>query len=138
MLCYSLQIYFDFSGYSDMAIGLGQMLGFTFLENFDYPYRSALGHASSGAAGTSPCPRWFRDYLYIPLGGSRRGGARTCRNLLVVFLLCGLWHGAAWTFVVWGAWHGLFLALERIGFGGASQRVSPETPGTRLRCCSWC
>jgi alginate O-acetyltransferase complex protein AlgI len=112
LLCYALQIYFDFSGYSDMAIGIGKMLGFTFLENFDYPYRASSvrefwrrWHISLSS--------WFRDYLYIPLGGSRGGPLRTAVNLMTVFLLCGLWHGASWTFVVWGGWHGLFLALER-------------------------
>jgi alginate O-acetyltransferase complex protein AlgI len=112
ILCYTLQIYFDFSGYSDMAIGIGRMLGFRFLENFDYPYRSASvrefwrrWHISLSS--------WFRDYLYVPLGGNRRGRLRTGVNLMAVFLLCGLWHGAAWTFVAWGAWHGLFLVLER-------------------------
>jgi alginate O-acetyltransferase complex protein AlgI len=116
VVCYALQIYFDFSGYSDMAIGLGKMLGFTFLENFDYPYRSTSvrefwrrWHISLSS--------WFRDYLYIPLGGSRMGTARTVFNLMTVFLLCGLWHGASWTFVVWGGWHGLFLALERTALG---------------------
>lgn len=112
LVCYTLQIYFDFSGYSDMAIGIGRMLGFSFLENFDYPYRSSSvrefwrrWHISLSS--------WFRDYLYIPLGGNRGGHLRTGANLMLVFLLCGLWHGAAWTFVVWGAWHGLFLVLER-------------------------
>ena len=110
--CYTIQIYFDFSGYSDMAIGIGRMLGFSFLENFNYPYRSSSvrefwrrWHISLSS--------WFRDYLYIPLGGNRAGRLRTGANLMVVFVLCGLWHGAAWTFVVWGAWHGLFLLLER-------------------------
>nr|WP_325238156.1 MBOAT family O-acyltransferase [uncultured Oscillibacter sp.] len=108
---YTLQIYFDFSGYSDMAIGLGTLLGFTTPENFDYPYISASitefwrrWHLSLSL--------WFRDYLYIPLGGGRRGTARKCLNKAVVFLLCGLWHGASWTFVLWGAWHGLLSALE--------------------------
>ena len=117
LACYSLQIYLDFSGYSDMAIGLGRMLGFEFLENFLHPYASRSvtefwrrWHVSLSS--------WFRDYLYIPLGGNRKGRLRTGLNLVVVFLLCGVWHGAAWTFVVWGAWHGALLVLERIG-GGA-------------------
>jgi len=111
-LCYTLQIYFDFSGYSDMAIGLGLMFGFRFLENFDFPYvsRSITEFWRRWHISLSS---WFRDYLYIPLGGSRRGRARTFFNLLVVFFLCGLWHGAAWTFVVWGLYHGAFLVLER-------------------------
>lgn len=114
LVCYSLQIYLDFSGYSDMAIGLGRMLGFDLLENFLHPYASRSvtefwrrWHVSLSS--------WFRDYLYIPLGGNRRGRVRTGLNLVVVFLLCGVWHGAAWTFVVWGAWHGGLLLLERIG-----------------------
>jgi alginate O-acetyltransferase complex protein AlgI len=114
IVCYSLQIYFDFSGYSDMAIGLGRMFGFRFLENFNYPYVSQSitefwrrWHISLST--------WFRDYLYIPLGGSRAGAWPTYRNLLVVFLLCGLWHGASRSFAVWGLYHGLFLILERRG-----------------------
>ncbi|MCC7012039.1 MAG: MBOAT family protein [Planctomycetes bacterium] len=111
-LCYTAQIYFDFSGYSDMAIGLGRMLGFEFLENFDYPYvaRSVTEFWRRWHISLSS---WFRDYLYIPLGGNRRGTARTYLHLLVVFCLCGLWHGAAWNFVVWGLYHGAFLVLER-------------------------
>lgn len=116
IVCYSLQIYFDFSGYSDMAIGLGRMFGFRFLENFNYPYIAASvtefwrrWHISLST--------WFRDYLYIPLGGNRHGSWKTCRNLMIVFLLCGLWHGASWTFVAWGVYHGGFLMLERQGLG---------------------
>jgi alginate O-acetyltransferase complex protein AlgI len=114
-IAYTFQIYFDFSGYSDMAIGLGHMFGFRFLENFNYPYISQSvtefwrrWHISLSS--------WFRDYLYIPLGGSRKGGLRTYRNLITVFFLCGLWHGASWTFVIWGLYHGAFLVLERAGF----------------------
>jgi alginate O-acetyltransferase complex protein AlgI len=92
------------------------MLGFTFLENFDYPYRSSSVREFWRRWHIS-LSTWFRDYLYIPLGGSRGGGGRTAFNLMTVFLLCGLWHGASWTFVVWGGWHGLFLAIERTGFG---------------------
>ncbi len=115
VLCYALQIYFDFSGYSDMAIGLGRMFGFRFLENFNYPYISTSvrefwrrWHISLSS--------WFRDYLYVPLGGNRQGALRTHFNLLTVFFLCGLWHGASWNFVVWGLLHGLFLIIERLGF----------------------
>jgi alginate O-acetyltransferase complex protein AlgI len=111
---YAFQIYFDFSGYSDMAIGLGLMLGFVFAKNFDSPYRSQSitefwrrWHISLST--------WLRDYLYMPLGGNRRGPVRTYINLLIVMLLGGLWHGAAWTFVVWGGLHGLLLAAERLG-----------------------
>jgi len=112
-LCYTAQIYFDFSGYSDMAIGLGLMFGFHFLENFDYPYvaRSITEFWRRWHISLST---WFRDYLYKPLGGNRSGRGRTYVNLLVVFFLCGLWHGAAWNFVVWGLFHGTFLVLERV------------------------
>jgi alginate O-acetyltransferase complex protein AlgI len=113
--CYTLQIYFDFSGYSDMAIGLGRMFGFRFPENFNYPYIATSiqdfwrrWHMSLSA--------WFRDYVYIPLGGNRASTGRTYFNLVLVFFLCGLWHGASWTFVVWGLYHGIFLVLERVGF----------------------
>ena len=112
-LCYAFQIYFDFAGYSDMAIGLGKMMGFTFPENFDNPYISQnitefwkRWHITLG--------RWMRDYLYIPLGGNRVSATRLYINLWVVFLISGLWHGAAWTFIIWGAFHGLFLVLDRL------------------------
>ena len=111
-LAFLLQVYFDFSGYSDMAIGLGRMLGFHFPENFNYPYISASitefwrrWHMSLGS--------WFRDYLYIPLGGSRKGKARQLLNILIVWLATGLWHGAAWTFVLWGLWFAILLLLEK-------------------------
>ncbi len=115
-LAYSFQIYFDFSGYSDMAIGLGRMFGFHILENFNYPYisRSITDFWRRWHMSLS---RWFRDYLYIPLGGNRCGNLKNYRNLIVVFLLCGAWHGANWTFLVWGLWHGTFLVLERVGLG---------------------
>ena len=113
-VCYMLQIYFDFSGYSDMAVGLGKMFGFQFMENFNYPYISQSirefwrrWHISLST--------WFRDYLYIPLGGNRRSTCRNHFNLLIVFLLCGLWHGASWTFVIWGLYHGFFIVLEHAG-----------------------
>ena len=112
-IAFMLQIYFDFSGYSDMAIGLGRMFGFHFLENFNYPYiaRSIREFWRRWHISLST---WFRDYLYIPLGGNRHGAARTGANLLLVFLLCGLWHGASWTFLIWGVYHGIFLVLERV------------------------
>ena len=112
-IAYMLQIYFDFSGYSDMAIGLGRMFGFHFLENFNYPYiaRSIREFWRRWHISLST---WFRDYLYIPLGGNRHGPVRTGANLLLVFLLCGLWHGASWTFLIWGVYHGIFLVLERV------------------------
>lgn len=116
ILCYSLQIYFDFSGYSDMAIGLGRMFGFHFLENFNYPYvsRSIKEFWRRWHISLS---NWFRDYLYIPLGGNRRGKYRTAANLVLVFLLCGLWHGANWNFLLWGLIYGCFLVAERGKFG---------------------
>jgi alginate O-acetyltransferase complex protein AlgI len=112
--CYSLQIYFDFSAYSDMAIGLGHMFGFRFLENFDYPYiaRSITNFWRRWHISLST---WFRDYVYIPLGGNRESAGRTYFNLLTVFFLCGLWHGASFNFVIWGLFHGVFLVLERVG-----------------------
>lgn len=110
-IAYLMQIYYDFSGYSDMAIGLGKMFGFHFKENFNYPYISASiqeywrrWHISLSS--------WFRDYVYIPLGGNRKGKARAILNRIIVFFLTGFWHGANWTFVLWGAFHGLFLLVE--------------------------
>lgn len=113
LLAYTIQIYFDFSGYSDMAIGLGKMFGFTFPENFNRPY-SALSITDFWRRWHITLSNWFRDYLYLPLGGSRRGAARTYANLVFVFLVTGLWHGANWTFIVWGAYHGILLILERV------------------------
>ena len=120
---YSLQLYFDFSGYSDMAIGLGRMLGFDFKENFLWPYASASirefwrrWHVSLSA--------WFRDYLYIPLGGSRCSAARACFNVLVVFAVCGVWHGSGWMFLLWGLWHGAMLCCERL-FGPKRAKGAP-------------
>jgi alginate O-acetyltransferase complex protein AlgI len=120
-LAYALQIYFDFCGYSNMAIGLAFMMGFTYPKNFNYPYvsRSITEFWRRWHISLSS---WFRDYVYIPLGGNRQGQAKTLRNLVVVFLLTGLWHGAAWTFVLWGAYHGAFLLIERIGLGKALAR----------------
>lgn len=110
---YTFQIYFDFSGYSDMAIGIGRILGFHFLENFQLPYTSQnvtefwrKWHISLSS--------FLRDYLYIPLGGNRKGTMRTYLNLLIVFVVCGLWHGAAWNFALWGLYHGVFLVIERV------------------------
>ncbi|MCR5873971.1 hypothetical protein LRS10_07180 [Phenylobacterium sp. J426] len=122
MLAYTLQIYFDFCGYSNMAIGLAFMLGFTFPKNFDYPYmaRSVTEFWRRWHISLSS---WFRDYVYIPLGGNRGGAWKTVRNLLVVFLLTGFWHGAAWNFVVWGLFHGGFLLIERFGLGRVLERL---------------
>jgi alginate O-acetyltransferase complex protein AlgI len=115
IFCYTLQIYFDFSGYSDMAVGLARIFGFKFPENFNYPYISRSikdfwrrWHMSLSA--------WFRDYVYIPLGGNRVSLLRQYFNLVLVFFLCGLWHGASWNFIIWGAFHGLFLVFERLKF----------------------
>ncbi len=113
-ICYALQIFFDFSGYSDMAIGLGSMFGFKFPENFNLPYLSTSitefwrrWHISLST--------WFKEYLYIPLGGNRKGRFRTYINLWIVFIATGIWHGAAWTFVAWGLFHGFFIFIERLG-----------------------
>ena len=110
---YTLQIYFDFSAYSDMAIGLGMLFGFSFPENFKRPY-SAVSITDFWRRWHITLSRWFKDYLYIPLGGNRRGTTRTCLNMAIVCVLCGLWHGANWTFLIWGVYHGLFLVIERI------------------------
>jgi alginate O-acetyltransferase complex protein AlgI len=114
MFAYTFQIYFDFSGYSDMAIGLGKMIGFKFPENFDNPYTSKSitefwrrWHMTLGS--------WMKNYLYIPLGGNKvKSNARLYLNLCIVFLISGFWHGAAWTFIFWGAYHGIWLVLERV------------------------
>ncbi len=111
---YAIQIFFDFAGYSNMAIGLGLMFGFRFPRNFDYPY-TAQSVTEFWRRWHITLSQWFRDYVYIPLGGNRDGPWRTYANLTLVFLLCGFWHGAAWTFIFWGAWHGVFLVIERIG-----------------------
>ena len=128
-ICYALQIYFDFSGYSDMAIGLGLMLGFRFAENFNYPY-VALSIQDFWSRWHISLSTWFRDYLYIPLGGNRNGKLRTIVNLWIVFLLCGLWHGANWNFVLWGAYFGAFLSLERI----SNKNLTANVPIIFRRC----
>jgi alginate O-acetyltransferase complex protein AlgI len=113
VICYAIQIYFDFSGYCDMAIGMARMFGFRFPENFNYPY-CATSIQDFWRRWHMTLSAWFRDYVYIPLGGSRGGFWPTARNLWIVFLLCGAWHGASWNFVVWGMWHGFFLSIERL------------------------
>lgn len=132
-VCYLIQIYFDFSGYSDMAIGLGLCFGFHFKENFNYPYISSSiqefwrrWHISLST--------WFREYLYIPLGGNRKEKAKTYRNKLIVFFCTGLWHGANWTFIIWGLWHGFFIVAEDaakklfgLGKHGKNRRNPVET-----------
>lgn len=118
---FSLQIYFDFSGYTDMALGLGKMFGFKLPENFNYPY-TATSIQDFWRRWHMTLSRWFRDYLYIPLGGNRKGPVRTVFNLFIVFALCGLWHGANITFLIWGLLHGFFLSVERTGFGRYLER----------------
>jgi alginate O-acetyltransferase complex protein AlgI len=112
IFAYSLQIYFDFSGYSDMAIGLGRLMGFEFPQNFNQPYRSQ-NITEFWRRWHMTLSRWFRDYVYIPLGGNRTGKYRTFINLFIVFFLCGLWHGGAYSFIVWGMYHGILLIIER-------------------------
>lgn len=112
-LAYTIQIYFDFSAYTDMAIGLAQMFGFRLPENFDRPY-SAYSITDFWRRWHMSLSRWFRDYVYIPLGGNRKGTRRTYINLIIVFFLTGIWHGAAWTFLVWGMYHGALMVIERI------------------------
>jgi alginate O-acetyltransferase complex protein AlgI len=111
-MAYTFQLYFDFSAYSEMAIGIGLMLGFECPRNFAAPYR-ADSFGDFWRRWHISLSSWLRDYLYIPLGGNRAGAGRTYVNLMIVFLLCGLWHGAGWTFIVWGAWHGFWLVVER-------------------------
>lgn len=122
IMAYTLQIYFDFSGYSDMAIGLGKMFGFNFLENFNFPYISRSiaefwrrWHISLGS--------WFRDYVYIPLGGNRKGPWTTYRNLLIVWTITGFWHGASWTFMAWGFYYGVIISLERLGLSKILEKL---------------
>jgi alginate O-acetyltransferase complex protein AlgI len=131
IVCYTLQIYFDFSGYSDMAIGLGAMFGFRFPENFNYPY-VASSVQDFWRRWHLSLSRWFRDYVYVPLGGNRVSLGRTYVNLVAVFFLCGLWHGASWTFVVWGLYHGAFLVVERFRGRRAAQLKLRATELTLL------
>ncbi|MEI7594611.1 MAG: MBOAT family O-acyltransferase [Bacteroidota bacterium] len=122
IVCYSLQIYCDFAGYSDMAIGLGRMFGFEFLENFNYPY-IAKSVKEFWRRWHISLSSFFRDYVYIPLGGNRVKIGRTYLNLLLVFLLTGFWHGASWSFVVWGLFHGFFMVIEKLGFDKVLDRT---------------
>jgi alginate O-acetyltransferase complex protein AlgI len=128
VLAYAIQLLFDFSGYSDMAIGLGRMLGFSFPENFLAPYR-ARSVTEFWRRWHVSLSSWLRDYLYVPLGGNRRGRRRTYVNLLTVMLLAGLWHGAAWTFVLWGAWHAAWLVGERLAGVRADRPAWPAPFG---------
>ncbi len=115
IISYTLQIYYDFSGYSDMAIGLGKIFGFDFVENFNFPYISQSVQEFWRRWHIS-LSTWFRDYVYIPLGGSRKGNVRTYINLIVVFVLTGFWHGASWNFLFWGIYYAIFLVVERLGW----------------------
>ena len=124
---FSLQIYFDFSGYSDMAIGLGRIMGFHFPENFNYPYISA-SITEFWRRWHMTLSGWFRDYVYIPLGGSRVSRGRWALNLAAVWLLTGLWHGAAWNFVLWGGLYGVLLVLEKFWLGGLISKLGPVVP----------
>lgn len=124
MICYTLQIYYDFSGYSDMAIGLGKIFGFTFPENFNYPYTSK-SISEFWRRWHMTLSGWFKDYLYIPMGGNRKGNFKTCINLFTVFALCGFWHGADWMFLLWGVYYGIFLILERVA-GHFPERFLPS------------
>lgn len=132
VVAYCLQIYYDFSGYSDMAIGIGRIFNFKFLENFNYPYCSKSiqefwrrWHISLSS--------WLRDYLYIPLGGNRKGKTRAIINSCIVFVLCGLWHGATWNFIVWGAFHGFLLLVEKSGFN----KIINKLPGAAANLYVW-
>ena len=136
LTAYTVQIYFDFAGYSNMAIGLGIVLGFTFPRNFRMPYTS-LSITEFWRRWHMSLSSWLRDYLYIPLGGNRGSNAQTYRNLVMVFLLCGLWHGANWTFVLWGAWHGAFLVIERLGLGRPSPGYRSRRDGPTRCSPSW-
>lgn len=122
IFCYTLQIYYDFSGYTDMAIGIAKMLGFDFPENFNYPYISQ-SIREFWRRWHITLSQFFRDYLYIPLGGNRLGRIRLYLNLLAVFFLCGLWHGAGWGFVIWGIYHGFFIVLEHAGFDEVLEKI---------------
>lgn len=135
---YAIQIYADFSGYTDMAIGLALLLGFRFPQNFDAPY-SAASLQEFWRRWHMTLSRWLRDYLYIPLGGNRRGKGRSYVNLAATMLLGGLWHGAAWTFVVWGGLHGVGLAVERWWADSAKSRppAPPRTPGREMWHAIW-
>lgn len=129
---YSVQIYADFSAYSDIAIGLALLLGFRFPENFNAPY-AAASITDFWRRWHMTLSRWLRDYLYVPLGGNRKGRILTYRNLMLTMLLGGLWHGAAWRFVIWGGFHGALLAIERVWRSRREHRSRPEVPPSRAR-----
>ena len=122
ILLYTVQIYYDFSGYSDMAVGLAAMLGYVIPENFDHPY-SSMNMTEFWRRWHMTLSHWFRDYIYIPLGGNRKGLFRTCVNLCIVYLVTGIWHGAGLCFIAWGIWNGAFVILERLGLAGYLKRL---------------
>ena len=124
IICYTFQIYFDFAGYSAMAIGLGKMMGFIIPDNFNFPY-TAQSITEFWKRWHITLSSWMKDYLYIPLGGNRNGNGRTYFNLFIVFMLSGFWHGASWNFLVWGAFHGLFLVVERLGLSKVLIKIGP-------------
>ncbi|OVE72829.1 hypothetical protein BVX93_02025, partial [bacterium B13(2017)] len=124
IIAYAFQIYFDFSGYSDMAIGLGRMMGFHFLENFNRPYRS-LSITEFWRRWHISLSNWMKEYLYIPLGGNQVGKIRSYANLWIVFLISGLWHGASWNFVIWGGFHGFFLTVDKLFWLKKSKNITP-------------
>ena len=121
-LCFTLQLYYDFSAYSDMAIGMGRMLGFHYLENFNYPL-SSVSVTDFWRRWHISLSTWFRDYVYIPLGGNRKGTLMQLRNMFIVWFLTGLWHGAAWNFILWGIFYGVLLALEKHLWGNALKKL---------------
>jgi D-alanyl-lipoteichoic acid acyltransferase DltB (MBOAT superfamily) len=131
LLGYTVQIYCDFSGYSDMAIGCARMMGFRFMENFQMPY-SAVNITEFWRRWHISLSTWFRDYLYVPLGGNRKGLTRTYVNLILTMLLCGLWHGASWNFVLWGGLHGVALAIHRVWKSWALPASLGDVAGFRL------
>ena len=122
IICYTLQIYFDFSGYSDMAVGLGKMFGFEFVQNFNFPYK-AVSITDFWRRWHISLSSWFRDYVYIPLGGNRKGLGRTIINILIVWSLTGMWHGAAWNFIAWGLFYGVLLVLEKYVLGKVLEHI---------------
>jgi D-alanyl-lipoteichoic acid acyltransferase DltB (MBOAT superfamily) len=125
MYAYALQIYCDFSAYTDIAIGIAKLLGYEFPQNFNQPYR-ALTLQDFWRRWHMSLSSWLRDYLYIPLGGSRGGALATCRNIMITMGLGGLWHGASWNFVIWGLWHGSFLVIERVLFYRGDRKARRE------------
>lgn len=141
---YTLQIYFDFSGYSDMAIGLGEMLGFHFPENFNYPYMSK-SISEFWRRWHMTLSEWFKSYVYFPLGGSRKGFGRTIFNTAVVWLLTGIWHGASWNFITWGVMYGILIIIEKLVITLLKRKTkntflirSPDLSSTYTQCCLLC